>query len=84
MLPHLLCVNLNGMAANCPKILPLAEGEDDAQILRMVAESGYSGPIGILDHRMETDAKLSLRQNLAGMQKLLKELCDEDALATYL
>jgi sugar phosphate isomerase/epimerase len=84
MLPHLLCVNLNGMAANGPKILPLAEGEDDAQILRMVAESGYSGPIGILDHRMETDAELSLRQNLAGMQKLLKELGDEDALATYL
>ena len=83
MLPYLLCVNLNGMAANGPKILPLAEGEDDAALLRMVAESGYSGPIGILDHRMETDAEDSLRQNLAGMQKLLKELGDQDALATY-
>ncbi len=83
MLPHLLCVNLNGMATNGPKILPLAEGEGDAALLRMVADSAYSGPIGILDHRPETDAELSLRQNLAGMQKLLKELGDKDALATY-
>ncbi|MFT5088320.1 MAG: hypothetical protein ACI906_004729 [Candidatus Latescibacterota bacterium] len=83
MLPHLLCVNLNGMASQGPQVLPLAEGDDDAAILRMVADSGYSGPIGILDHRPDTDAELSLKQNLAGMQTLLRELGDEDALATY-
>jgi hypothetical protein len=83
MLPHLLCVNLNGMATQGPQVLHLAEGDDDAAILRMVADSGYSGPIGILDHRPDTDAELSLKQNLAGMQTLLRELGDEDSLATY-
>ena len=84
MLPHLLCVNLNGMAANGPQILPLADGEDDASILRLVAESGYKGPIGILDHRPETDAEESLKQNLAGMQKLLRQLDAPHVLSSYL
>ena len=72
------------MAANGPQILPLADGEDDASILRLVAESGYKGPIGILDHRPETDAEESLKQNLAGMQKILRQLDAQDILATYL
>jgi hypothetical protein len=71
------------MATQGPQVLHLAEGDDDAAILRMVADSGYSGPIGILDHRPDTDAELSLKQNLAGMQTLLRELGDEDSLATY-
>ena len=38
MLPHLLCINLNGMRADGPKILPLGQGENDAEILQWVAE----------------------------------------------
>jgi len=83
MLPYLMCVNLNGVTPGGPKILPLSEGEEDLNILRMVQDSGYAGPIGILDHRPDTDAEFSLTQNLDGMQRLLRKLGDEGALATY-
>jgi hypothetical protein len=51
--------------------------------MQMVADSGYGGPIGLIDHRPEIDAEISLRENLAGMQKILAEIGDERALATY-
>ena len=77
MLPHLMCVNLNGMMPGGEQILPLGRGEEDLKVLRMVKESGYDGPIGILDHRMDTDAELSLTQNLDGLRALLQELGDD-------
>jgi hypothetical protein len=40
----------------------------------MVRDSGYRGPIGILDHRPEIDAETSLRQNLDGLRKLLVDM----------
>jgi len=83
MLPYLVCVNLNGMTAGGSKIMPLGSGEADLGILRMIGGSGYDGPIGILDHRMEMDAEESLKQNIEGLQKLLGELGDQAALATY-
>ncbi len=83
MVPHLLCVNLNGMAAAGPKILPLGQGDDDGALLELVAQSGYGGPIGILDHRPDMDAEESLRQNLDGLQVLLAARGDAASLATY-
>ena len=49
----------------------------------MIADSGYDGPIGLIDHRPKIDAEFSLRENLAGMQKILAEIGDQRALATY-
>lgn len=83
MVPYLLCLNLNGMTVGGPKILPLGEGQEDLKILRMVRDSGYRGPLGILDHRADTDAETSLRQNLAGLRKLLVELGELEAAKTY-
>jgi sugar phosphate isomerase/epimerase len=72
--PYLLCLNLNGMNDNAqPKILPLGEGQHDARLLRVIADSGYRGPLGILDHRPETDAEQSLRQNLEGLARLVEQ-----------
>ena len=84
MKPYLLCVNLNGMndGAN-PKILPLGKGKHEVAMMRVLQASGYDGPIGILDHRSEMDAKQSLSENLDGMKKVLTELPDRTALETY-
>jgi sugar phosphate isomerase/epimerase len=75
MKPYLLCLNLNGMntAAN-PKILPLGKGQHDLALLRILCDSGYEGPVGILDHRGDTDAEQSLRENLDGLQLLRRKL----------
>ncbi|MEQ1751568.1 MAG: hypothetical protein ABL974_19250, partial [Prosthecobacter sp.] len=67
MLPHLLCLNLNGMDidgdAKGRKILPLGVGTEDVKVLRIIRASGYSGPIGILNHTNE-DAEGRLLDNL--------------------
>ena len=73
MKPYLLCLNLNGMNDNAqPKILPLGAGQHDKALLEIIVKSGYTGPIGILDHRGDTDAEKSLKQNLDGLAKLVK------------
>lgn len=79
MLPHLLCLNLNGMdidgEAKGRKILPLGVGTEDVKVLRIVRASGYSGPIGILNHTGE-DAEGRLLDNLDGLAWLLPQLDD--------
>ena len=83
MKSHLLCLNLNGMRRGGPKILPIGEGDDDLAILRTIRDSGYAGPIGILNHREEIDAETGLKQNLDGLKQLLGKLGETGALATY-
>ena len=73
MKPYLLCLNLNGMSAKGPKILPLGAGEADVKLLKVIADSGYSGPIGIIGHT-EDDVELRLRDNLDGLDWILPQL----------
>ena len=76
--PYLLCLNLNGMTdaetvkAGSGKILAIGEGKHEAAMIEQVVKSGYSGPIGILDHINSQDAELSLRKNLEGLKKILR------------
>jgi len=80
MSPHLLCLNLNGMAdpasvkGNVNKILPIGKGQHESELIHEILKQGYSGPIGILDHRSEIDAEQSLRENLEGLELLVREL----------
>lgn len=75
MKPYLFCLNLNGMNDGAkPKILPIGRGEHDRKILEVILRSGYRGPIGVLDHRSELDAEQSLKENLAGLESLVREL----------
>lgn len=79
MKPYLLCLNLNGMdidgEAQGRKILPLGAGTQDVKVLRIIRASGYSGPIGILNHTNE-DAEGRLLDNLDGLNWLLPQLDD--------
>ncbi len=75
MKPHLLTLNLNGMSRGADqagkKIMVLGQGEEDARLLRQIRESGWRGPVGILNHTGE-DAETRLKANLAGLEKLLR------------
>jgi Xylose isomerase-like TIM barrel len=74
MKPHLLALNLNGMSREGDKtgkkIQRLGTGEEDARLLRIIQQSGWRGPVGIIDHRPETDSEETLRENLDGLEKL--------------
>ena len=75
MKPYLHCLNLNGMNTGAkPKILPLAQGQHDLAMLKVLVASGYDGPIGILDHQSHLDTKEVLQDNLNGLEWLRKEL----------
>jgi sugar phosphate isomerase/epimerase len=77
MKPHLVALNLNGMVANGErngkKILPLGQGDLDLSLLRAIRDSGWRGPLGILNHTDE-DAEARLRDNLAGLDWLAPQL----------
>jgi hypothetical protein len=73
MKPYLLCLNLNGMNAKGPKILQLGAGEADVKLLKIIGDSGYSGPIGMIGHTGD-DVELRLRDNLDGLDWILPQL----------
>jgi sugar phosphate isomerase/epimerase len=75
--PYLLALNLNGMVhdgdSTGKKILPLGQGELDLLLLRIIRESGWVGPIGIINHT-EEDAEMRLLENIEGLEWLLAQL----------
>jgi len=77
MKPYLLVLNLNGMTRAGDKvgkkILPLGQGDLDLGLLKVIRDSGWHGPIGILNHTDE-DADARLRDNLDGLDWLLPQL----------
>ncbi len=78
MQPYLFAVNLNGMEVGGDtkgrKILHLGEGDRELEMMRIIEQSGWRGPVGIIDHREETDSEVTLRANLRGLEWLRKEL----------
>jgi sugar phosphate isomerase/epimerase len=74
MQPYLLAVNFNGMREEGPKILPIGQGNAEADMIKTLLESGYEGPIGILGHVENEDVRLVLERNLQGLDSLLHEM----------
>jgi putative heme-binding domain-containing protein len=75
MQPYLLCLNLNGMNDEAkPKILGIAHGTHEMEMIRIVIESGYKGPIGIIGHRENLDARDALIENRDGLAWVLKQI----------
>jgi putative heme-binding domain-containing protein len=77
MMPYLRTVCVNGMDVQGDrhgrKILPLASGALDLELLKIICASGYNGPIGILGHT-DDDAEERLRDNLDGLDWLVEQL----------
>lgn len=70
MLPHLRAVVINGMRPEGPKILPVGSGSHERRMLRVLADSGYRGPIGILGHVEDADVGEVLRRNRDGLHAI--------------
>ena len=81
ILPQVLCLNLNGMDPEGDKfgrkILQMGQGASDLDCLKIIANSGYKGPIGVLGHT-DHDAELTLRDNLDGLAWLTKKLVGQE------
>jgi sugar phosphate isomerase/epimerase len=74
--PKLLALNLNGMQTDGErigkKILVIGQGDRDREWLRVISQSGFRGPIGILNHT-DLDARQRLVENLEGLERLVRE-----------
>lgn len=79
MRPYLVALNLNGMEKNGDtqgkKIMIIGQGNEDARLLTLIRDSGWHGPIGILNHTDE-DAEARLRANRDGLEQLVKSIGD--------
>jgi sugar phosphate isomerase/epimerase len=82
MKPYLVALNLNGMVRGGDKtgkkILPLGQGDLDLALLRIIRDSGWQGPIGLLNHTDE-DAEARLQDNLDGLDWLVAQLDGQSA-----
>ena len=77
LLPYLVAVNLNGMskipASAGEPVVPVGQGELDVHLLKTIRDSGFSGPIGIINESNE-DAEGRLLDNLDGIRWILPQL----------
>ena len=83
MVPYLLAVNLNAMKKGAPIAVPIGEGERDLEFLKIIKNSKYRGPIGVLNHRTDVNAEVGLKQYMDGLKGLLRQMGDKAALKTY-
>lgn len=75
--PYLLTLNVNGMQTDGEnagkKILVIGQGDRDVEAFQAILDSGYDGPIGILNHTDE-DAYTRLKANIEGLKTLVPKL----------
>ncbi|WP_229216651.1 sugar phosphate isomerase/epimerase [Dyadobacter sp. 3J3] len=84
MLPYLLSINLSGLRKGNPvKVVPIGQGDVKTEMIRVVKNSTYNGPIGIINEETAPDAEVGLKMNMDGLKKILKQLGDSAALKTY-
>ena len=74
MMPYLSTININGMRKEGPKIITLGEGDREQDMLKIMVEAGYEGPVGILGHTEGEDVRVVLERNLEGLKKLKEAL----------
>ncbi|MES2693591.1 MAG: TIM barrel protein [Verrucomicrobiota bacterium] len=81
MMPHVVAVNVSGIVENGDragkKIQYVGEGDQEMALMKVIAESGWRGPIGVLCHRTDVDAEEALQRNMAGVATLAAKLAAE-------
>lgn len=84
ILPHLYAINLTGLQGGIPaKVVPVGKGNIEFKMMKIIEESKYDGPIGIINEDFAPDAEDGLKLNMEGLKKYLKENKNTAALSTY-
>ncbi len=70
ILPHLLAINLTGLQGGYPaKVVPVGQGNIEFKMMKIIENSTYRGPIGIINEDFANDAKEGLLMNLKGLEQ---------------
>lgn len=83
IVPYLLALNLAGLKKGDRHIFPIGEGDSEQEMIRMVLNSNYTGPIGIINEDTHPDAETGLKMNMTGLKKILAALGDRASVKTY-
>ena len=76
--PHLLALNLAGIkSTDSVNFYGIGEGDAEYDMIQVVAESDYAGPIGIINHDHQRDAREGLLTEMAGLEKVLRAIDGE-------
>lgn len=81
--PHLVALNLNGMRSDHTKIERIGQGDREREMIKIICESGWQGPTGIIAHDKHQDAAMVFQENMEGLKTILIELGYHDVAATY-
>jgi len=74
ILPHLYAINLTGLQGGYPaKVVPVGKGNIEYKMMKIIEESDYTGPIGIINEDFAPDAEDGLEMNMEGLKKYLRE-----------
>lgn len=72
--PYVVAVNVTGMVKNGgSKLMPPSQGEFELGMLKVIADSGWRGPIGLIAEQ-GGDAEVTLGNYLRGLEWCKKEL----------
>lgn len=84
IVPHLFALNIAGLKAGITdRFFRTGEGDVEKEMIKQVWKSNYHGPIGIINHDTNEDAKKGLSDEIDGLKKILRDIGDEWALTTY-
>ncbi len=73
--PHLYAINLAGLKQGESKnFYEVGEGDAEQEMIRIIRDSDYKGPIGIINHDNNRDAKVGLEIQLAGLTQILQSI----------
>ena len=84
IIPRLIALNIAGLKKGPPgKVVAVGQGDSEREMIRIIAESSYRGPIGIINEDTDPDAEIGLEKNMNGLKSILHTLGYTSALATY-
>lgn len=84
ILPYLYAINLTGLSGGIPaKVVVIGNGNIEYKMMKIIEESDYSGPVGIINEDFAPDAEDGLKMNMEGLRKYLMGTNNKAALKTY-
>lgn len=73
--PHLYAVNLAGLKkGDRENFFEVGKGNAEQEMIRIIKESDYDGPIGIINHDTQRDAKKGLEIQMTGLEQILDNM----------
>ena len=78
--PYLLAISLHGLTKdgdlkhNSLRDAPLGQGEEDLRLMRLIRDSGWTGPVCLIGEMPGVDAELRLQDQLDGLDWLVPQL----------